>query len=103
MLGDYLKTGYPAILILTKEPARVKQILSVEGWYFYSWNCIRGVRPARQSIPCEEIRDPVMAINWLHNFQNRVLITENLYLFLNIPEVIQSLSNGVLLWKSIGC
>ena len=103
MLKDYLKAGYPAIVILTQEPARVEQILPVEGWDFYSWDCIRGIRPARQSIPCEEIRDPVMAINWLHNFQNRVLITENLHLFLNIPEVIQSLSNGVLLWKSTGC
>lgn len=103
MLRDYLKAGYPAIVILTQEPARAKEILPVDGWDFYCWDCIRGIRPAQLSTPVEEIRDPVMAINWLNNFQNRVLIAENLHLFLNIPEVIQSLSNGVLRWKSTGC
>jgi AAA+ superfamily predicted ATPase len=103
MLQDYLKAGYPAIAVLTQEPARAEQILPVEGWDWFVYDCIRGIRPAKQLTPVEEIRDPVMAINWLNNFQNRVLITENLHLFLNIPEVIQSLSNGVLRWKSTGC
>ncbi len=103
MLQDYLKAGYPAIVILTQEPARAEQILPIEGWNFYCWDCIRGIRPAKQATPVEEIRDPVMAINWLNNFQNRVLMAENLHLFLNIPEVIQSLANGVLRWKASGC
>jgi AAA+ superfamily predicted ATPase len=103
MLKDYLRAGYPAIAVLSQEPARCEQVLPVEGWDWFVYDCIRGIRPAKQSTPVEEIKDPVMAINWLNNFQNRVLITENLHLFLNIPEVIQSLSNGALRWKSTGC
>ena len=51
MLKDYLKAGYPAIVVLTQEPSRAEQILPVEGWDWFVYDCIRGIRPAKQSTP----------------------------------------------------
>ena len=50
----------------------------------------------------EEIKDPVEAINWLGFTRDSVLIADNLHLFLDIPEVIQAIQNGVPRWKGIG-
>ena len=51
----------------------------------------------------EEIHDPAAAINWLGGLRDTVLITHNLHLFLESPEVIQSVQNGIVTWKSTGC
>ena len=102
MLKDYLKAGFPALGILTSEPDRVEQLVPCEGWEWYSWDCIRGIFLATKTQVVEEVRDPVLAINWLNNHQNTVLLAHNLHLFLSIPEVIQSIANGVLRWKSTG-
>jgi len=44
----------------------------------------------------------VEAINWLNEFQDTVLLTHNLHLFMDIPEVIQAIQNGVTRWKATG-
>ena len=36
-------------------------------------------------------------------FTDTVLITHNLHLFLDLPEVIQAIINGIVKWKSTGC
>jgi len=69
---------------------------------FFAWDCIRGIRPAKRPQIIDEIRDPVEAINWLSNRQDSVLIAHNLHLFLEIPEVIQAIQNGITRWKAIG-
>jgi len=102
MIQDYLKAGYPALIILTQEQDRAEECLPCEGISFYSWDCIRGIRPAKRPQTVEEIRDPVEAINWLNSHQDSVLIAHNLHLFTDIPEVIQAIQNGVTKWKSIG-
>ncbi len=102
MIQDYLKAGYPALCILTQEPDRAEQTLPCEGVAFYAWDCIRGIRPAKRPQAIDEIRDPVEAINWLSSHQDSVLIAHNLHLFLDIPEVIQAIQNGVIRWKAIG-
>src|ERR1039458_6696604 len=104
MIHDFLKAGYPALCVLTQEPDRAEQCLpcECEGVQFCAWDCIRGIRPAKMSHVIEEIRDPVAAISWLSSHQDTVLIVHNLHLFLDIPEVVQAIQNGITRWKSIG-
>jgi len=104
MILDYLKAGFPAISILTHEPARVERVLPFEGhWRFFAWDCMRGIRQAGNAKIIEEIRDPVDAINWLNASMDTVLLMHNLHLFLDSPEIIQGIQNGADSWKARGC
>jgi AAA+ superfamily predicted ATPase len=70
---------------------------------FYAWDCIRGIHPAKKPNHIQvEIRDPVEAVRWLDAHQDTVLIAHNLHLFLDIPEVVQAIQNGVTTWKATG-
>ena len=102
MIENYLKAGYPALCIITSEPHRAHDVIQCSGWQFYSWDCLTGISEAGASKPLEEIRDPVEAIRWLDNYRDTVLMANNLHLFLDIPEVIQAIQNGVMKWKSTG-
>ncbi|GKT09104.1 AAA family ATPase [Desulforhabdus sp. TSK] len=103
MIKDYLRAGYPAICLLTQEPHRAETVLPCEGWSFTAWDCLQGFRTAENGKLLDEVRDPVEAIHWLSTQQDSVLLAHNLHLFLEIPEVIQAVQNGVVRWKSIGC
>ena len=102
MIRDYLKAGYPALCVLTYEPYRAEQLLPCEGWRFLAWDCVQGIKDLESRKILEEIRDPVAAVNWLNEFQDTVLLAHNLHLFMDIPEVIQSIQNGVPRWKATG-
>ncbi len=102
-LKDYLKAGYPAICVLTQEAHRAEQHLMCDDWNFYVWDCIQGIRPAGKIQVLDDIKDPAEAISWLSLHNDTVLIANNLHLFLEIPEVIQAIQNGVIRWKGIGC
>jgi hypothetical protein len=104
MIYDYLKAGYPALCVLTQEPDRAENMLAkTEGWEFFTWDCIRGIRQSSKIQIIDEIRDPVEAIQWLQAHQDTVLIAHNLHLFLDIPEVMQAIQNEVIKWKAKGC
>lgn len=102
MIKEYLKAGYPALCLLTQEPQRAEQKLPCDGWRFFAWDCIRGIRDLENNKIIDEIHDPVEAVKWLNGFQDTVLLTHNLHLFLEIPEVLQAIQNGYR-WKSTGC
>jgi len=102
MIKDYLKAGYPALCILTYEPYRAEQLLPCEGWRFFAWDCIQGIKDLESKKILEEIRDPVEAVKWLTQYQDTVLLAHNLHLFMDIPEVVQSIQNGVPRWKATG-
>ena len=102
MIKNYLKAGYPALCILTYEPNRAEQLLPCEGWRFLAWDCIQGIKDLESKKILEEIRDPVEALNWLKEYTDTVLLTHNLHLFMDIPEVVQAIQNGVPRWKSTG-
>ena len=99
MLKDYLKAGYPTLCILTQEPHRAEQVLTCEGWRFVVWDCMQGIRESGGKI-IDEIKDPVQAIQFLSGYTDTVLICHNLHLFLEVPEVIQSIQNGIPRWNS---
>jgi hypothetical protein len=103
MIHDYLKAGFPALCVLTAEPHRAEEVLPCDGWQFYIWDCLRGIREAVTLKPADEIKDPVEALNWLNGYQDTVLIGHNLHLFLDSPEVIQAIQNGIARWKATGC
>lgn len=102
MILDYLKAGYPALCIVTSEPQRAQEIIKCPGWRFCTWDCLSGIHETGSRKPIEEVRDPVEAVRWLDSYRDTVLITNNLHLFLDIPEVIQAIQNGVHKWKSLG-
>ncbi len=102
MILDYLKAGYPALCIVTSEPHRAEGVIKCPGWNFFSWDCLGGIRETANLKPIEEVRDPVEAIRWLEGYKDSALVCLNLHLFLDIPEVIQAIQNGVPKWKSIG-
>ena len=103
MIHDYLQAGFPALCVLTTEPHRAEEALPCDGWQFVIWDCLRGIREASTFKPIDEIKDPVEALNWLNGFQDTVLIAHNLHLFLDSPEVIQAIQNGIARWKATGC
>jgi len=100
---NYLKAGYPALCVLTQEFYRAEQVLVCQEWQFFVWDCIQGIRSAGTTQVVDEIKDPVEAINWLNMYSDTVLIANNLHLFLDIPEVIQAIQNGIIRWKGTGC
>ena len=75
MIKDYLKAGYPALCILTYEPYRAEQLLPCDGWRFFAWDCIQGIKDLESKKIIEEIRDPVEAVNWLKDYQDTVLLS----------------------------
>jgi len=103
MIHDYLKAGYPALCCLSPESHRAEQQLPCCDWKFFAWDCIRGIRDLSTMKIIEEVKDPVDAISWLNELQDTVLIVHNLHLFLETPEVIQAIQNGVTRWKATGC
>jgi hypothetical protein len=102
MLTNLLRAGYPALLVITHETDRAEKILPIDGWKFLAWDCINGIRSLLSNTIVEDIRDPVSAITWLNGTVDTVLIAHNLHLFLDIPEVVQAIQNGVSKWKSLG-
>jgi hypothetical protein len=102
MIKEYLKAGYPALCVLTQEPHRAEQLLICEKWTWMAWDTIQGIRQAGTHKVIEEIRDPVEAVKWLNMYRDTVLICHNLHLFLDIPEVIQAIQNGITVWKGMG-
>jgi ATP-dependent 26S proteasome regulatory subunit len=103
MIEDYLKAGYPALCILTQEPHRAEEAVICQSWRFFAWDCLTGIREAGLPKVIEEVSDPVHALQWLSTQNDTILITHNLHLFMESPEVIQAIQNGVALWKSTGC
>jgi len=103
MIHDYLQAGFPALCVLTQEPHRAEETLPCDGWTFVIWDCLRGIREASTLKPIDEIKDPVEALNWLNGYQDTVLICHNLHLFMESPEVIQAIQNGISRWKATGC
>ena len=69
----------------------------------YGWDCIQGIRDIKENCPIDEIRDPVEAIKWLSCCTDTILVAHNLHLFLEVPEIIQAIQNGVIKWKATGC
>lgn len=103
MLESYLRAGYPAIAMITPEPYRAELAAACDGWQFLAWDCMRGMRNAGNPVVIDQLRDPVEVLHHLDFQQDTVLIAHNLHLFLESPELIQAIQNGIPQWKATGC
>ncbi len=103
MLQDYLKSGTPAIYLLTPEPERGEKAILCDKWTFLAWDCLRGIRKAGGNQMVNDLIDPVEAINFLNTQKDTALIAHNLHLFLEDYRLIQAIQNGVFIWKATGC
>ena len=79
------------------------QLLPCEGWRFLILELHRRHQGSLHQKIIDETKDPVNAVLYLNNFNDTVLIVHNLHLFLDVPEVIQSIQNGIVRWKATGC
>ena len=104
MIADYLKAGFPAILLQTQEPHRADELMrKIPEWQICRWDCVSGVHGmAPSSFTLNEIQNPVEAVQWLSTVKDTVLIAHGLQHFLDDPVVCQSILNGILRWKSVG-
>lgn len=101
MILNYLKAGYPCLYMLTQEPHRTEELLPCPGWKFTTWDCIQGIRVKGEQTVLDII-NPTDTIQWLNTQQDTALIAHNLHLFLDDPQVIQSIQNGIPRWKANG-
>ena len=64
-ITNYVKAGYPGIVVNTQEPYRAINSIKAEGWETYAWDCLQGItHPATNRI-IEDVIDPLGALNWL--------------------------------------
>jgi SpoVK/Ycf46/Vps4 family AAA+-type ATPase len=100
---DYINAGFPAVMLITHEYDRAERIVQSSGpWETFAWDCIRGIRVAGQPGVLDEIINPVDAVKWIKGKRDSVLICHNLHLFLNDPELIQTIQVLMPQYKSTG-
>ncbi|MFW5734520.1 MAG: AAA family ATPase [Oceanidesulfovibrio sp.] len=105
MLRDYLRAGYPALALLTQEPTRALRVIedtTPDTWRVLAWDCLSGMKDVRAQTTINDTTDPVEAMRVLDSARDTVLVTQNLHLFLDSPEVIQALQSGSERWKAMG-
>ena len=93
MITDYLKAGFPTILLQTQEPHRADELMrKIPEWQICRWDCVSGVHGmAMSSFTLNEIQNPVEAVQWLSTVKDTVLIAHGLQHFLDDPVVCQSI------------
>lgn len=102
MLRDYLRAGFPALHLNTQEYARAEKSCDCEDWTAFSWNCMQGIKELPNG-EFDGVINPIEAFDWLSGKSNTVLFMQNLPVFFESIEVVQSILNHVSKWKSNGC
>ena len=101
-ITNYVKAGYPGIVVNTQEPYRAIKSIKAEGWETYAWDCLQGVTHRATSRIIEDVIDPLGALNWLTERSESVLIVQNFHHFLGSVEVIQAIQNNIHIYKGQG-
>ncbi|MBF0232832.1 MAG: AAA family ATPase [Desulfamplus sp.] len=101
-LTNYMKAGYPAIVVNTQEPYRAINSIKADGWETFTWNCLQGVVEPKTSKQIEDIIDPLGALNWLKGKSDSILIMQNFHHFLGSVEIIQAIQNNINIYKGQG-
>ena len=101
-LTDYVKAGYPALVVNTQEPYRAINAIHADGWEVFSWDCLRGIIERDTGRSVEAIIDPLKALEWLTNKSNAILLLENFRHFIASVEVIQAIQNNVSIYAGQG-
>jgi len=101
-ITNYLKAGYPAIYIVTREPERAMRTINAKDWKSYSWDCLRGVTDPETARTVEDVLDPLGALKWLCRQADSILIVQNFHHFMGSVEIIQEIQNSMPIWKAQG-
>ena len=102
-ISNYLKAGYPALYIVTREPLRATATLNIDGWQSFSWDCLRGITESESGKIVEDVIDPPGAVKWLGSQNDTVLLVQNFHHFVSSVEIIQEIQNSIAIWKASGC
>ncbi|MEM3452124.1 MAG: AAA family ATPase [Candidatus Hadarchaeum sp.] len=104
MITDYLKAGYPALLVRTHEPERfiASATQQANGRTPYQWDVVRGFRQMGNGGNWQEC-DPFELPNVAAKGNDKaVWFLRNYHFWLNEPAVIQAVQNNLPVYKSKG-
>jgi len=104
MIQDYLKAGYPVLLVRTHEPERFigSGIKEANGRTAYQWDVVRGYRELGNGAEWEEC-DPFDLPNTAaRGAEKSVWFIRNYHFWMNEPPVIQALQNNLPVFKTKG-
>jgi hypothetical protein len=104
MITDYLKAGYPALLVRTHEPERFigSAIQQANGRTIYQWDVVRGFRQLGNGAEwqeCDPFDLPNVAAKGL---EKAVWFLRNFHFWLSEPPVIQAIQNNLPVYKTKG-
>jgi hypothetical protein len=105
-LAEYVRACFTAIWIETHEPheaaAAIAQLCHREHWRLATWNIDQGLRVGGAAVE-QSSGDPLAAIRSLHSLATAdgtaLLVLENFHRFLSSAEIVQALSQQILLGK----
>ena len=104
MIQDYLKAGYPALLVRTHEPERFigAALNGAAGRTSYQWDVVRGYRELGNGADWVEC-DPYDLPNTAATMAERaVWFLRNYHFWLTEPAVIQAIQNNLPVYKTKG-
>jgi hypothetical protein len=104
MIRDFLRAGYPALLIRTHEPERFigAAVQQSNGRTPYQWDVVRGFREMGNGAEWQEC-DPFDLPNTAARGHDKaVWFLRNYHFWLNEPPVIQAIQNNLPLYKTKG-
>ena len=104
MITDYLKAGYPVLLVRTHEPERFIGSASQQanGRTSLQWDVVRGYREMGNGADWQEC-DPFDLPNVAaKGMEKGVWFLRNYHFWLNEPPVIQAIQNNLPLYKTKG-
>lgn len=104
MISDYVKAGYPALLIRTHEPERFigGGVQTANGRTPYQWDVVRGFRELGNGAEWQEC-DPFDLPNAAARGKDKsIWFLRNFHFWLAEPQVIQALQNNLPVYKTKG-
>ncbi|MCL4502380.1 MAG: AAA family ATPase [Deltaproteobacteria bacterium] len=104
MIQEYLKAGYPVLLVRTHEPERFigAALKQANGRTSYQWDLVRGYRELGNGAEWQEC-DPFEVPNTAARGKDQtVWFLKNYHFWLNEPPVIQALQNNLAVYKTKG-
>lgn len=104
MIQEYLKAGYPALLVRTHEPDRFIGSMAQKntGRTPYQWDIVRGYRELGNGAEWQEC-DPFDLPNAAARSKDQtVWFLRNYHFWLNEPPVIQAIQNNLPVYKTKG-
>jgi hypothetical protein len=104
MIQDYVKAGYPVLLMRSHEPERFigSAAQQVNGRTIYQWDVVRGYRELGNGAEWQEC-DPFDLPNMAaRGMEKAVWFLRNYHFWLNEPPVIQAMQNNLPIYKTKG-